>query len=91
MGSSGYEIKSEGETGVNFLVIWLQFYTAHTTLPLIQSGSDFSYIVAVAQTLEEITTDWKWLEEILVPTLGIYMALASSRYLLYSCSVRDIR
>lgn len=36
-----------------------------------QGGSDFSYVVAVAQTLEEITTDWKWLEEILVPTLGI--------------------
>ena len=27
--------------------------------------------MAVAQTLEEITTDWKWLEEILVPTLGM--------------------
>jgi hypothetical protein len=88
MGSPGYEVKSESETGVSFLVIWLQFFTAHTT---IQSGSDFSYIVAVAQTLEEITTDWKWLEEILVPTLGIYMALASNHYLLYSCSVRDIR
>ena len=37
---------------------------------LLQSGSDFSYVVAVAQTLEEITMDWKWLEEILVPTLG---------------------
>ena len=39
-------------------------------LNLLQIGSDFSYVVAVAQTLEEITVDWKWLEEILVPTLG---------------------
>ncbi len=36
-----------------------------------QAGSDFSYLVAVSSTEKEILTDWKWLEEILVPTLGM--------------------
>lgn len=31
--------------------------------------TDFSYIVSVAETIEEITIDWKWLEKDLLPTL----------------------
>lgn len=36
------------------------------------SSSDFSYVVAMATTVEEITTDWKWLCDILVPTLETF-------------------
>ena len=41
--------------------------------PHVQGSSDFSYVVAVAKTVEEITTDWTWLCDILVPTLGTYI------------------
>lgn len=33
-------------------------------------SSDFSYVVAVASTSEEISTDWKWLKENMFNVLG---------------------
>lgn len=33
-------------------------------------SSDFSYVVSVASTRQEIARDWKWLQENLLETLG---------------------
>lgn len=38
-----------------------------------QATTDFSFVVAVSANMEDIKTDWKWLQEILIPTLGTYI------------------